>query len=284
MNLKDEYNRVFEKYCQRYSVFKEEMNTLNSIFEQHRNDYNAEIGIINSECTSMRDELRILYDFLVSIGGNLGIRISIFDFQKEQFMPESKVPLISQIEKPQFEEGDFWFDALLKTLRRNRRNKDMVRHLEVEIDNQYLLFDKQVALKQSECHFGDNAARIAEIYRNAVITVKDTVKSKIIPELSLIQAFLYADSIKEMVLDDVPLEMVEPNSIDEYEGTRYNSHYLFVKNTVDFYSLIAAFFRTSTLGDLLKKGKASEKDVEAFEKVVSGIEESINNLERNRVL
>ena len=39
-----------------------------------------------------------------------------------------------------------------------------------------------------------DAIKIATVYRNIIVTVRDTIAEKIIPELELIQAFLYADA------------------------------------------------------------------------------------------
>lgn len=130
-----------------------------------------------------------------------------------------------------------------------------------------------IAKAKDEVSFFATSVKIADMYRVLVATVRDTIAEKIIPELSGILAFLYADAIKNCIIDNEDPSTARIGSIAEYRGTPYEGHYTFIKNVFDYYSLITTFFTEPILSNLLQKRKVSESDLESFEKKIKNIGE-----------
>lgn len=284
MDLKAEYLRITKEYWEKYNQHLDSVESLKAEYALKRDGYNAEINMINSECVTMRDEINQLYEFLISVGGALNQKITIFDFSKELYLPESSIKVTPKYEKPQYEDGDAWFDAGLKTIFRNKRNREMIESYEQAVQNEYLKFTKEINKRKSEKKFAQEAEGIAEIYRDTVIIVRDAIREKILPELELIKAFLYADAIREAAIDGDGFDHIKPNSIEEYRGTNHHVHYQFVKNTFDFYTLISDFFTKAILTNLINKRNVSSEDKKEFDHIVKNINDSVASLDAKRVL
>ncbi len=130
-----------------------------------------------------------------------------------------------------------------------------------------------IAKAKDEVSFFAASVEIADMYRALVATVRDTIAEKIIPELNGILAFLYADAIKNCIINNEDLSTVHIGSISEYRGTPYEGHYTFIRNVFDYYSLITTFFAEPVLSTLLQKRKVSETELKRFEKKIKNIGE-----------
>ena len=130
-----------------------------------------------------------------------------------------------------------------------------------------------------------DAVEIDKIYRSIIVTVKDTISEKIIPELDFIRSFLYADAIRELVLEDDNLDHdIEPCNIAEYKGTKQDIHYQFIKNTFDFYRISTQFFKKAVLTDILEDRVVTEQEKADFNEQVQLIKNQINSLEDMKVV
>lgn len=116
------------------------------------------------------------------------------------------------------------------------------------------------------------AAEIASIYRSLIATVKDSISETILPELTGIDAFLAADAIKNCIISGMDPEDAEVANITEYKGTLFHGHFMFVKNTFDYYTIIAKFFTEPILTNIVEDNKITEEEKESFNKNVEKIE------------
>ncbi len=129
-----------------------------------------------------------------------------------------------------------------------------------------------------------DAIKIATVYRNIIVTVKDTIAEKIIPELELIQAFLYADAIRENLIEDDEISNIKPCNIVEYKGRKQDIHYQFVRNTFDFYKMSTTFFKKAVLTDILDDRVVTEGEKKEFNKQIYAIKNKMKTLESQKVI
>ena len=115
------------------------------------------------------------------------------------------------------------------------------------------------------------AVQIADLYRSLIASIRDIISDKIIPELNGILAFLYADAIKNCIINNEEPSNARIGNISEYIGTPYESHYQFIKNTFDYYILISKFFTEPVLTNLLKEKTISESELEIYVKRINEI-------------
>ena len=114
------------------------------------------------------------------------------------------------------------------------------------------------------------------------INEQEAINETVIPELSGIRAFLYASSIANKVAEGETLTPgIEPINIMEIQGTRYNEHYLFIKNAVEYYTLIVEIFTNQVLTHMLDDDKITEDEEKTFEKHIKQIENKQKNLSKN---
>lgn len=156
----------------------------------------------------------------------------------------------------------------------------------LEVENKESEYIKDLKSKNNNISSLKDAIEIAKIYRSIIVTVKDTISEKIIPELDFIRSFLYADAIRELVLEGESLETnsIEPCNIAEYKGTKQDIHYQFIKNTFDFYRISTQFFKKTVLTDILEDRVVTEQEKADFNEQVQLIKNQINSLEDMKVV
>lgn len=284
MGLKDEFNRVTEECNEDYKKYKEKVGKAIKKFEDVRDQYNAELGLINSERLSLREEIDKLYRFLKAIGGSMDRKITVFDYKMESFAPNTDRTEIPPIEKPNFQDEYWLFDPLIKTVLKHSENKKKLENFIKKVQEKKEEYEKDLNVRGAEISYMQDGVQIARIYRNIIVTIRDTIKNKIVPEFEYIHAFLYADAIRELVADGSDLENITPCNIVEYKGTQQDIHYQFVKNAFDFYDVITNFFRNTVLTDILEDRVVSKEEKERFQKNIDIIKEHIDLLESKKVM
>lgn len=283
-NAKEEYARVKQKNDREYNEYLEEAKILNNEYITFRDKYNGEIAIINSSRAGMRDEIYQLYKFLNAIGGSLGEKITVFDFNSEAPAIYDDTPFVQKVGEPVLEEKHALIDPLVKTISIGKNNKKKIINFEVDVDGKNNEYTKDLADRKNKKSFVEDALKIAEIYRNIVMIVRDAIKNKILPEMGLIQAFLYADAIRERILDDVNTSNVHPYSIEEYRNTTQDVHYQFVRNAFDFYNISTNFFKRTILTDIIADKIVTEDEKIEFNKQIEEIKNSVRSIEEKKVL
>ena len=280
----DEATKQSEKDYQEY---RDKANKLIDEFERYKEQYNSELSLINQERLSLRDEIRLLYIFLKNLDGVLGNEITVFDYEIETSKISERVRLELPLDKPDFEKDDFWKNLFLQTgllfeCISYSKNKKLLKEYNIKIEEQKLKYETDIENKTRTIENIKDAMKVAEIYRNIIVMVRDSIKGNIIPKLELVAAFLYADAIREKIAARETLVNIKPFNIAEYEGTRYDIHFQFVKNTFDFYNLSINFFSRKILTDLISDKGITSKQKKEFYNQVDEIKKKIDSLSDER--
>ncbi len=268
-----------------YFDYKANVREVIQFYNDIRDMYNAQMALINSERLSLREEIHKLYTFLVSLGGAVSDRKpTVFDYRTESFAPNTDYTEVQPIEIPDFREERFFSVSILNLALNHFKNKKTLADFERKVQEKKEQYDKDIDERYTQTKHLKDAVEIANIYRNIIVMVRDTVKLKIIPEFDLIQAFLFADAIRERMIEGGDLEHIEPCNIAEYKGTRQDMHYQFVKNVNDFYDVITCFFMNTVLTDILKDRIISQQEKQEFQNNIDNIKKYIEVLESKKVI
>ncbi len=155
--------------------------------------------------------------------------------------------------------------VLFKGMQDKANDKQRLEDMTKRFEAQKIQWKKELSQMHDEGIFFANAVMIADMYRILIAQVRDTITERIIPEFNCILSFLYADAIKNSIINNDSPDEPEIASINEYRGTPYESHYIFVKNTFDYYLLINNFFKEPVLSNLLSKRKLTKIEYDQFQ-------------------
>lgn len=267
-----------------YSAYKTDLENVIKRYEDERDKYNAQLAMINSERLSMREELNKLHAFLLAIGGSLDKKITTFEFATEAYAPNLGKVQLNPVESPFLKDDFGFFNFTVQGVKNSMGNKSKIENYAYAMEQRKLEYDKDIKRWETQIKYMGDAALVAELYRHIVVVVRDAVREKIIPEMSFIQAFLYADAIREQIVERGVIEEIIPCDIVEYRGTKYDTHYCFIRNTFDFYDLCKNLFNKTILTDILADNVISEKEKWDFEAATREIKSQINVLDGMRVL
>lgn len=289
MGLKEDIEELTSRRERDYEDYKAKLGCRMKIYNDRCSKFDVLVGTINTERLAFRKEIKVLYDFLQLIGGSLRDekRISVFDFSDEAPAPNQLYSEIPPLPEPDFVNNDGWdllWKGLIGVARDHFKNKDLCEKFLQDIEEKKSAYDKDIKDRETQISYIKDAIEIAIIYRNIIVTVRDTVAEKILPELDLIQAFLYADAIRERVLDGETTKDIQLCAISEYKGTRQDKHYQFVKNTFDFYNICTAFFKQTVLADILRDRIVSEEEKKEFKQNIDEIKAHIDSVECTRMI
>ena len=162
---------------------------------------------------------------------------------------------------------------LVSELKKKSDSKEKLMDEMQKYERDCICWKNEISTEMDQYSYFATLVEIADMYRVLVATVRDTIAEKIIPELNGILAFLYADAIKNYIINNEDPSTVRIGSIAEYRGTPYEGHYTFIKNVFDYYTLITTFFAEPILSNLRQKSKISEADLKRFEKKLKSIGE-----------
>jgi hypothetical protein len=126
-----------------------------------------------------------------------------------------------------------------------------------------------------------DAPRIAEIYRECIALVRDSVKYNIVPEIQAVRCFFTADAIKENIKYDQKTTNIRPNPVSMYKDTSYHKHYLFVKNSYDFYAVTHKFFTKAVLSEILTDITTSSAVQKKLEEGIAEVREKLATVTEN---
>lgn len=274
-----ELEELSSNYKENYGSYCENLEKINTEIENLYREYSELVGTINSERHFIRDEIRSLFAFLEKLG-DVGIPVTVFDYVSE--IPEVNKEFkkhdpnkIYEEEKSgnalkKFVKFAVFPPALLKE--RSDDKKDLVSKTK-DVEEDYSEWKKQLDDARSFLKFRKTALEIADLYRAIVATVRDTIKYTIIPELDVVAAFLSAYSIKDAILYGENPDEATQNRIEEFIGTPYETHYIFVKNTFEYYQMIKTFFTTPILTNITDDYKITKKEERDFKQQATEIEE-----------
>ena len=167
---------------------------------------------------------------------------------------------------------------------KHNKNKETYNNFLTAVENMKNAYDEDIYQRVVLVSSLQDAIKIATVYRNIIVTVRDTIAEKIIPELELIQAFLYADAIRENLIEDDEISNIKPCNIVEYKGRKQDIHYQFVRNTFDFYKMSTTFFKKAVLTDILDDRVVTEGEKKEFHKQIYAIKNKMKTLESQKVI
>lgn len=293
MNKYEKELEILQKeHNEKHAAYKKKLEEHRKAAEKACEKYNTLLGVINSERHLIRDELRSLFMFLKNLG-DVGIPITIFDYEIE--LPEKlSIDDLDAVEslydkdppKNKLRDATLFMvsPALLLTekaiggiIKRSKDKKNLAEKL-LLTEEKYTEWDNQLNKAESSVKFHETSAKIADLYRAVIATVSDTIKYTIIPELDGIAAFLSAYSIKDAIIYGENPDEVTQNRIDEFLGTPYETHYIFVKNTFEYYHMIKTFFTTTVLTNIISDHEITKEEEEDFEQKTNEIKEKGNQL------
>lgn len=296
MGLKQDMLELQAQNEANYSEYQEELKETKRQYAEQSVIFNQLVGTINGERLSFRKEIRSLYDFLQAIGGDLknDHRISIFDFVDEKPAPIPEEDSLPDLENLDLQSLNGW-DALwgvafgaigfgASMIYKHNKNKETYNNFLTAVENMKNAYDEDIYQRVVLVSSLQDAIKIAMVYRNIIVTVRDTIAEKIIPELELIQAFLYADAIRENLIEDDEISNIKPCNIVEYKGRKQDIHYQFVRNTFDFYKMSTTFFKKAVLTDILDDRVVTEGEKKEFHKQIYAIKNKMKTLESQKVI
>lgn len=269
MGLQNDIEELKTRCRKEYDEYKNFAGDMINEYNYNCSRFDSIIGTINNQRLELRHEIQILFNFLKSMGGALNEEkpISVFEFVDEEPAPNQFYSEMTSLQEPNFKEIEGW-DFLCKGLVGISidyfKNKEMYKNFLVSVEQRKADYDKDLADRVTRTAYLEDAIKIAEIYRNIIVIVKDTVSKKIIPELELIESFLYADAIRERIMDGGNFEDIQPCVISEYMDTKQDIHYQFVKNSFDFYLVCTNFFKKAILTEILEDKIVSNDEKKLF--------------------
>ena len=153
---------------------------------------------------------------------------------------------------------------LIRDWQKKSRDKNDLAALEQKAAQQNNDHQECIKKAQNEAVFLSNAVKIVDMYRNVIVMVRDAIQDTILPELDGIMSFLYADAIKNAIINNEDPNSATIGKISEYRATAYDNHYQFVRNAFDFYRTITKFFTSKVMDKFVKNRAISKSDYQAF--------------------
>lgn len=127
----------------------------------------------------------------------------------------------------------------------------------------------------------DLEREVCRIYKETVQFISSYISTKIIPELELVEAFLQAESLKDIIISDQEEQLMDRSlsyNIQVVENTIYEKHFLFVQNAFLFYILACRIYNTPVLTRLLNNN-ITDIDKEQVEKERILLDEQVKKLD-----
>ena len=300
-------------------VWEKDLNQYNESLKPIKNNianacicFNQEVATLNSERSSLKEQINKLYYFLKDFG-KIGDKITPFNFVNESWQKNIDIDSIvnpESVGEENSENGDLGLGAVaasvgavaLSTVAAttfplltpiaastlvfpdlfDRGNKDDFLKYQTLHNEALLRYEKNLESLNNLIKTINLATEIAKLYYGTICTVKEAISETVIPELSGIKAFLYATSIANKVAENNTLTHgIEPVDILEIQGTQYDAHYQFLKNTVDYYTLIVKIFTQPVLTQMLEDNKITNEEHLAFKNHIRQIENKRTLLNEN---
>lgn len=283
-----EIQDTIEEWESAYRDYTTEADAWKEVTEELYSKYSKAISQINASRADLRKEIDQLYQFL-SIW-NIGRKITPFDYQLEFssriYLPKETCPnTIEQVKNRignRFDAVSVVFGILgeaVGLLMIPSKLKSALQEITEGYQKEQLKWEHDKSERKSEYEFYNVAAQIADIYMRIIMSTQDIIRETIIPELSGIQSFLYADAVANCVIENQNPVNARISNIEEYKGTLYHQHYLFVRNVFDYYQIMVRFFTKPILRNLVEND--IDKQNEYIQEERNKIEEKIKEIKGN---
>lgn len=152
----------------------------------------------------------------------------------------------------------------LNKFKKSQDKKELAK-IQNDYQDEKIKMDKDIREARARTAHISNLVEIADLYRVTIAIIRDTISDTIIPEMNGIQSFIYADSLKNCIINgDNPYDFQIAN-ISEYKDTAYDCHYTFIKNAFNFYKLTTEIFKEPILSSLCETEQITEKEYKVNE-------------------
>ncbi|MDD7794366.1 hypothetical protein [Clostridium sp. 'White wine YQ'] len=120
--------------------------------------------------------------------------------------------------------------------------------------------------------------QILNLYGSTVKGISETIQEKVIPEVELIQAFLQCNDLKDCLISNKEIQFKENNDISVIANTKYNKHYLFIKNTFMFFIISTKIYNTKIFSNLIsnKEHIEEKEEVMNYNKILKENQSNMN--------
>lgn len=136
-----------------------------------------------------------------------------------------------------------------------RKKGELPLYIEKWCEEEKIAQDNDINKRNEQLNTYNLYLEITNLYYNVLYQLNDTIENVIIEELRGIKAFLYAQGIMEAVLSGELPSMSRPAKISRFQRSNaYKRYFLFVKNTVDFYTLLISIYQNDYLTRLFNRG------------------------------
>lgn len=300
MNYKKENEALIAQWNDEIQKHNQVITQLRHKAQKVVDQYNPRVATVNSERASLFQEIRKLHHFLKGFG-NIGKEITPCDFCVEDFMWPSIELFASQSDSQAKQatpngstasNGAMLGIAVFVPLATRGRylgkaffgskKKVYLENIE-KYEKDMLARRKQRNDAEAEIKFFEAARDISELYLRTIMGIKAIINDTIMPELDGISAFLYADAIKDCIIEGENPRNAEPHNIAEYSGTAYDVHYTFVRNAFDYYTLITKFFTSGILANIFDDHQVTDEEKHLLKNKIAEIENSQKLLEAKTV-
>lgn len=274
--------------------FKELHNTylyiINKIVDQINESiqkYNLKIEKINNfRISKVKVSINSLGNFLCKFG-NISENINFEHEQKRNniSIPEKQFEVVNNyIEDIDWEKNEIFKKSFSKGVIGTKyytqeKNKEILQK-----KNDYDMTMQGVENRLNNLYKNTNVdIEIAELYYENIKLIDRTIEEKIIPEIELIESMVEAESIKNKLISDKTLEGIVVNKdISALNGTKYQKHFNFIRNSFMYYIISKKIYDTSVLTKLLNyKGEVEDNNELDNQKIV--LLEQIKELEDSMI-
>ncbi|WP_338709146.1 hypothetical protein [Paenibacillus amylolyticus] len=249
-----------------YDIYRSDISLLIEKINRTVNRFNNRIEELNKvRETKIKRNVAYLGMFLSQFGNINSVKDFTAEEQQNQIeLPHKKFEAIDDyIEKIDWSKGDVFAKTFFKTMlgvtveTRNKNKKTAQRIEEFTIEGNQMLENSKLKLR-----FVEEDIQIIDMYQKSVESISDTIESKVMPELELIQAFLQCETLKNQLIANQELSVTTVTDPGLLATSRYQKHYKFVKNALFFFVISSRIYNTPVLTNLLTNEK-HEKEREA---------------------
>ncbi|MEK4297445.1 hypothetical protein [Paenibacillus sp. FSL R5-0914] len=273
------FKEVYVSYSNRISRLVERINRQIKRFNdriENLNEYRS---------TTIKRNIAYLGVFLAQFGNIKAV---------ERFAPEESIDRIEMprkhleavedyIETIDWSKDDVFTKTFFKGMLGVRRETKKVNVQAAQRIEEFTMNgNRTLELGELKFRFVKEDIRILEMYQESVEVINDTIETKIVPELQLIQAFLQCEEIKNQVLSKRELSVTAETDAGLLSAGLYQKHYRFVKNAFLFFVVSSKIYDTPVLTKLLtnERHDAEREVVSNYGRIVT---EQRKQLEKYRV-
>lgn len=263
--------------------FREKVSEAVLYLNQTIKYFNQSIQVLNIERSNkVKSNLNCLQHFLEKFGSCKPYGTYAAEEMKlpEQF-PQYEYELIENyITDIDWSKDDVFINTFFRsplgmkivTQKQNLSMTEQLHELQIQMENTL----QELSIKKL---ITEQEIKICSLYIKNIQFISNFITKKILPELELIEAFFEANNIKNEVICDHCIDNLKfIYDIQSIQGTIYQKHYQFIKNTFAFYVISSRIYNTPILTNLLNNS-TNKEDVIGLEneyKILTSQAEMVN--------